>query len=535
MESNTPRAREDALLEEELRRLERVRARRRLGRRDSVWQEFQVDSERIPQLRAVVESVLEDAGEGPAQRELQKLLAERMCPGAPELLMRALKDLPPDIAITHLEELHEIGASALTRWTRVGVMLAAGERNTAAELKDLPSHTPALSLWRDSELLRRGNKLRSLERFLERAPLTLVDDLIDQGTAFPFTGTERADAQENRYLLARRFPERLTEEQLDELDWPEESWRRRLLQDPSHEIPDDAPARIADLAAVASGDPQALTRLSGALEDRTRKLVLQLLSTADRPELWPKAIFKDEALWPVLENLCSGPIEAAHQEASGFVAWRDLRAAHGELLRVNPSAYERIGPHLGADEQWVREEAVGMEVYLDLRFAENGDSEALRKALNQLLALENRSPGTDANISWLRGRLATDRNRRGPLFNPYLELGVAHGAPQRQWREAWRRLRRTLQGRAEELSDINTARDLIRDMEAAQNAEKHPLYVLPIFPGRLFPTSRVSARLVSQAWPLPRRTEPVSEQQRERILLDALTSFLQETVSRRTG
>lgn len=535
MESNTSRAREDALLEEELRRLERVRARRKLGRKDSVWQEFQVEPERIPRLRAVVESVLEDADEGPVPRELRKLLAERMCPGAPMLLMRALMGLPPDTAITHLEELHEIGASALTRWTRVGVMLAAGERNTAAELKDLPPHTPALSLWRDSELLRRGNKLRSLERFLERAPLTLVDDLIDRGTAFPFTGTERVDEQENRYLRARRSPERLTEEELEELDWPEESWRRRLLQDPSREVPADAPVRITDLAAVASGDSEGLTRLSGALDERTRSLVLQLLSAVDRPEVWPKVILKDEALWPVLENLCSGPIETAHQETSGFVAWRDLRAAHKELLQVNPSAYERIGPHLAADERWVREEAVAMEVYLDLRFAENGDSAALRKALDRLLALENRSLGTDANISWLRDRLATDRNRRGPLFNPYLELGVAHGAPQREWRETWRRLRRTLQGRTEELSDINKARDLIRDMEATGNAESHPLYVLPIFPDRLFPTPKVSTRLVSQARPLPRRTEPVSEQERERLRRDALTSFLQETVARRTG
>lgn len=534
MEISDPRARKAAALAEERRRLARVREQRERGRRDSVWQEFQVDPERISELRAVVESIVEEADGGPDLGALRNLLSGRMCPGAPRLLLRSLQALPPASAITHLGRLHEIGVPALTRWTRIGVMLAAGERNTARDLQALPSHTPAFSLWRDSELLRRGKKLRRPAQFLERAPLPLVDDLVDQGTDFPFTGTERADDSENRYLLARRFPEQLTEEQLGELHWPEETWRRQLLQEPTLEVPDGVPAHIGDLAAVASGDPNALRRLASALDARSGQLVRHLLSTGDRPALWPKAFFKDHALWPVLENLCSGPIETAHNDSTAFAAWRDLRVAHKELLKVNPAVYKWTAPHLAAEEQWVREEAVAMEVYLDLRFAETGDSKVLHVALDRLLALENRSPIMDTNISWIRAQITTERNRRGPLFNPYLELGVAHEAPQREWREAWRRLRHTLQGRHQELSDINKARDLIRDMEATGGPKNHPLYVLPIFPDRLFPTPRVSTRFVSEARPLSRRTEPLSVREREKIHQDALTSVLQETVSERT-
>lgn len=528
MEISDPRARRAAALAEERRRLERVRARRERGRRDSVWQEFQVGSEQIPELRAVVEAAVEEAGEsgGQAAQSLRDLLESRVCPSAPHLLLQLFQALPADSAVGYLKRLHGIGVPALKRWTGMGCMLSPDAENPYKDLQELPSLSLDFGLWRDSELLRQGRRLRSLPRFVERAPLALVDDLLDLGAKLPLSGEERADHQENLYLLGRRAPAELTDEQLGELGWEQERWRRRLFEDPSLEVPEDAPEQIRDLAAVAEGDQRALKRVSEVLDDRSRQLVHHLLDAVRRSAQPPRALLKDAALWPVLESLCSGTVDTPTDDPAQFFAWRDLRAAHRELLEVNPAAYDRISPHLDAGEPWVREEAVGMKVYLDLRFSENGDPQALHVALESLLALENRSAATDANISWLRSRIRTDRNSRNPIFNPYLELGVPHGAPQQVWREAWRGLRKKLQGRPMELSDINLARDFIRDIEAAAELRDQPMYVLPLFPERLFPAPRIPLQFVLEAQPLPRRTASVSERDRERIRHKAVTSLL---------
>ncbi|XKK40038.1 hypothetical protein HFP72_04435 [Nocardiopsis sp. ARC36] len=323
---------------------------------------------------------------------------------------------------------------------------------------------------------------------------------------------------------------------MDQLGWQEELWRRRLLDDPLLTVPDDAPEPVRDLAAMACGDPLALQRLVVRLDGKSRKLVQHVLASRDEPAGWPKALFTDTALWPLLESLCGQAVinNTASTEVADFVAWRDLRAAHRDLLDVNPAAYDRIKPHLHSSRAWVQEEAAAMEVYLNLRFSEPGESGSLHAALRTLGRLSKRSPITEANLAWVRTQLRTDRNHRGPLFNPYLELGVSHGAPQEKWREAWRRLRRKLQGRREELSDINHARDLIRDMEATGGESNHPQYVLPVHADKLFPRPCVPARFITEPRPIARGTAPLSGAARERIRLDALTSLLHIAASERT-
>ena len=84
MESNTPRARKAAAREEELRRLKKLREERGRERGVGAWQEFQVDPDRIPELRSVVEAAVKESGEngGRATRALRGLLAGRDCPAS---------------------------------------------------------------------------------------------------------------------------------------------------------------------------------------------------------------------------------------------------------------------------------------------------------------------------------------------------------------------------------------------------------------------------------------------------------------------
>ncbi|WP_150252391.1 hypothetical protein [Nocardiopsis deserti] len=531
------RERKAAALAAERQRLARVQREREQGRRDSIWQEFRVTSERIPGLRDVVEAVILEAGPsgGDAAEKLSALIDDKLCPEAPRALLELLGNLPPETGILHVARLHALRVPQVARFGQAAAMLAGEAEPHARVLRGLPYLSPALNLWRDVELLALGEKVRSLERFLEQAPLSLVDDLLDRNPAVPLSGEERDDQAENLYLRARRDPSSLSGQDLEELDWHEEVWRRRLQSDPHHEVPEDAPELARLLGGVATGDSQALEQLVGYLRGKPRLLVQQLLANRSYPVRWPKVLLADPALWPVLERLCLDiPIEAAKAPLGDFAAWRDLRAAHHGLMKVSAAAYRTVAPHLESEIAWVREEATAAEVYLDLRFADPGDSQSLRDALRRLSALDSDHPVIRDNIAWARRHLETDRNNRGPLFNPYLELGVPHGAPVEEWKEAWRILRKELRGRTEELSDVNQARDLLRDIEAGGGLDANPQYVLPVHRDRLFPSSCVPRQLVPDARPLERRTRPSAPEDTANIRREAVVSIMKLAASERT-
>ncbi|WP_160050527.1 hypothetical protein [Nocardiopsis sp. FR4] len=538
MGTGDPRERKARALAEERQRLARIRQERARARGDDVWREFQVEPDRISDLRDAVEAAIVAAGAagGDTAERLSVLLNGRPCPEAPSLLLRLLGRLPSRLGALHLARLHEIGVRQTAESGYVAALISGRVEPTAETLLKVRCPTPPLLLWRDSELVRLGSAPTDPERFLSTAPLALVDDFLGREPAVSPTGQERTDARENLYLLARSDPDRLTGEQAEALDWPEELWRRRLREDPGLPVPDEAPESARILAGVADGDPVAAELLVGSLAGRAENLLRDLLDNRGRPAAWPRAVFADRSFWPLLEDLCGSATlpRSAPAPMSEFVAWRDLRRAHRDLMNVDPRTYKALSPHLASRTAWVREEATAMEVYLNLRFADPGDSQALRNAWVRLAALKSDSPVVAANIAWLMSLLDTDRNHRGPLFNPYLELGVPHGVAAGEWKAAWRGLRRELKGRTEELSDINHARDLLRDIEADGGPENHPLYVLPVHREELFPAPRVPAPLIPGARPLPRRTESLPPSERERIRDEAMASLMELAVRERT-
>lgn len=532
------RERKTAALVAERERLARIRKEREQGRRDSIWQEFQVGSSRIPELRDAVEAVILAAGSsgGETAEKLSTLLDGKLCPEAPRVLLGLLGRLPPKVGVPHLARLHEIGIPQVAESGRAAALISGQVEPTAWTLRKLQDVSFDLNLWRDAELVRLGEKPEALDRFLAQAPLALVDDLLDGGPSVPVAAGERADERENLYLLARSDPAKLTDEQVEAIDWQDEAWRRRLLADPCREVPEEAPEFVRILAGVADGDPRALALVVGFLEGKPKQLVQHVLSNPDKPAGWPKAMFTDRALWPVLEELCENaePFMDAQGPLADFAAWRDLRLAHRDLMKVSAGAYKVLAPHLDSGTAWVREEAASMEVYLNLRFAALGDSQPLRDALHRLSALDSDHPVIQANTAWVRRRLEADRNTRGPLFNPYLELGVPHGAPSEKWKEAWRSLRRELKGKTEELSDVNQAYDLLRDIEAGGGLTDNPLYVLPVHKEELFADPSVPSLTIPEARPLDRRTEPLTPEATARIREAAEVSVMRLAVRERT-
>nr|WP_218909778.1 hypothetical protein [Nocardiopsis sinuspersici] len=520
-------------------RLARVRREREQGRRDSIWQEFQVAPERIPDLKGAVEAAILAAGprDGETAEKLSALLDGKLCPEAPRVLLELLERLPPKVGVLHLARLHEIGMPQVAKSGRVAVLISGQTEPTTWALRKLPDVSLNLDLWRDAELVRLGETPKTLDRFLAHAPLALVEDLLDGDPSLPVAAGERADGRENLYLLARSDPAKLTDEQVEAVGWRDELWRRRVMAEPGHRVPDEAPESARILQGVADGDPLALELVVGFLEGKPRQMVQHVLANPDNPAGWPKAMFADRDLWPVLEELCAeaGPSGSVQGSLADFATWCDLRAAHRQLMDVNVGAYRALAPHLESETTWVREEAVATEVYLDLRFADPGDSQPLHEALRRLSALASDHPVIRGNIAWVRRRLETDRNNRGPLFNPYLELGVPHGASNEEWKEAWRSLRRELKGRTEELSDVNQAHDLLRDIEASGGLESNPLYVLPVHEEKLFPSPRVPSLIIPAARPLDRRTEPLGPEERARMSEAATASVMKMTVRERTA
>lgn len=532
------RERKAAALAAERERLARVRQERAQGRRDSIWQEFQVASDRLPDLKGAVEAAILAAGSsgGETAENLSVLLDGRLCPEAPRLLLELLGKLPPKIGVLHLARLHEIGVPRVAESGRVAALISGQTEPTTQVLHKIRDTAPSLNLWRDAELVRLGAKPKTPDHFLAHAPLALVDDLLDGDPSVSPSAGRRADERENLYLLARSDPAQLTDEQVEALGWPDEVWRRRVVADPRQRVPDEAPESAQILQGVADGDPRALELVVGFLEGKPKQLVQHVLANPDKPAGWPKAMFTDPALWPVLEELCGGADlpESGSGPLADFAAWRDLRAAHRELMNVSAKAYEALAPYVESASTWVREEAVATEVYLDLRFADPGDSQPLRDALRRLSALGSEHPVIRDNTTWVHRHLETDRNNRGPLFNPYLELGVPHGAPTEEWKEAWRSLRRDLRGRTEELSDVNQAHDRLRDIETGDGSSSGPPYVLPVHEEKLFPNPRVPELIIPTARPLERRTEALGPEEAERIREVAMASVMRLAVQERT-
>ena len=537
MESNTPRARKAAAREEELRRLKKLREERGRERGVGAWQEFQVDPDRIPELRSVVEAAVKESGEngGRATRALRGLLAGRDCPGARELLLDLIQTLPSESGIEYLIRLHTVGVEGIADISGFASVLTSPEKVSPQDLVSLPRLSPEVDLWCDARLVLRGQRPRYPESFVASAPLPLLDDLIDQDVELPSVRREHDEAAD-RYLLARSRPAELTDTQVNELGWEEELWRRRLLADPAHPVPDGVPEGIEILAGIAMGDPDALEAAGDSLSGGVGQMVRQVLDHPGRPAGWPTSLVEEPALWPVLDHFCEAPPGQGWSEGEKplFAQWRELWAARRELLGVSPKAFEFLQGPLRSPTRWVREEAVSMEVYLDLRFSEPGDMAAPRQALKRLKGLRSANPIVLHNISWLSRMLAKDRNNRGPLINPYLELGVPQGAATHEWKAAWRELRRRLKGRPIELSDVNLAHDMLRDTEAPPEGEHGDMYVLPVHPNHLSPPPRVAKMLIREPRPMKRCTKPLSPEEDERLRVEAMGSLVRAALTERT-
>jgi hypothetical protein len=158
----------------------------------------------------------------------------------------------------------------------------------------------------------------------------------------------------------------------------------------------------------------------------------------------------------------------------------------------------------------LQKEVINLRAYLImLRYGEHSLEEAI-----ELLTPIGRSPAVKQNLKFIRQRKLVTRNERGPLENPYLALGVDHGAARAAWRRAWLAARSAKHADLDYLSEVNEAHDQIMALERDGSDGAGRVFMVPV--GKEFRPPGITEaadRLTAGPPPVPafQGGEPLSE------------------------
>lgn len=222
------------------------------------------------------------------------------------------------------------------------------------------------------------------------------------------------------------------------------------------------------------------------------------------------APLKPEQLTAMLWN----PKDLVDPSQSGLHRWVAFLHAYELILQHDPkTACAQLNLFGAASHLMTPIEKEVVNLYSYLMLLTSGD-----ERIGDAIALLNRirrSPTARKNWELLKSRSNTTRNQRDSVENPYLALGVRHGAPKETWRSAWMAIRSARRDDLDAISAANEARDRIIELE------KEELDGL----GRVYVTPLDSRFIVS----LPEGNEPTSSQRDsslEVLRLAALHEFL---------
>ncbi|MEU9322828.1 hypothetical protein AB0D91_03305 [Streptomyces canus] len=409
--------------------------------------------------------------------------------------------------------LTEVGEQQLTA-------LTAGDDTLAASGSEDPSGAFALL----SAFATDGTVTfppRMLPRVLPWIPLSVLDDLIDAGAVGPEhqPWQYRADEPEHAYLKARLVPDQVTTEQATALEWTARQRRNAFLAggEPLPSVGD-----VYDLLErVADGDASVVKELERKLP---RDLVLRLRRLLDGVDVgnWDRDIWEDRGLWRLIFSLWE-PKAAVNPSRSPLHALMALRQAY-DLLCLNDfarasSQIDKLVSFETAEPAY-RAEALNFHAYtLLLR-------EELDAAAVALTEISGSRELAESNLRMVEQRRALPRNDRPAASNPYLDLGLPHGAP--SWETRYRDLRREHVHDVDTSARLNSAMKRIRDAE--RDDDSSSFFVLPLDADAFELPDEVPVTLVPPLAPLTRRTTPHSPEGlglvRQRAVADLLPHLL---------
>lgn len=378
---------------------------------------------------------------------------------------------------------------------------------------------------------------RFLDELLERAPLSVIDDLVDHGGLMPEDAPwTRRDEQEGLYLRARLAPATVSGEQAERLAWQAYLRRQSFLGDDdlARQEPDDVWDLLHDV--VMDGDVTAVDTLDAALP-RPQQIELRDLKSGALSGQWPPNMTEDRGLWLLMAALWrpQGLVDAgrspfyalvALNRAYGLVKVGDLEAAAQQARSLTRESVSNR--RVTAD---LAEEANALAAYVAATQSEQLESRAERDRLldsaeeHASRAAARGGAVAERNLRLLRAWRGTRRNDRGPFGNPFLDIGLHHGAG--GWEERCRDIFREREGDARAQSELNMAEERIRDALRGE-AGWDVFYQLPLDRSRYVMPSQVPNHLVPPVEALPRRTALTSGGELEAIRARAAVELLDD-------
>ncbi|MGW9382315.1 hypothetical protein ACWHAO_30570 [Streptomyces albidoflavus] len=378
---------------------------------------------------------------------------------------------------------------------------------------------------------------RFLDELLERAPLSVIDDLVDHGGLMPEDAPwTRRDEQEGLYLRARLAPSTVSGEQAERLAWQAYLRRQSFLSDDdlARQEPDDVWDLLYDV--VMDGDVTAVDALDAALP-RPQQIELRDLKSGALSGQWPPSMTEDRGLWLLMAALWrpQGLVDAGR---SPFYALVALNRAYDLVMAGDLEAAAQQARSLTRDSvsnrrvpEDLAEEANALAAYVAASQSEQLESRTERdRLLDSAEEYAGRAAArggavAERNLRLLRAWRGTRRNDRGPFGNPFLDIGLDHGAG--GWEERCRDIFREREGDAKAQSELNMAEERIRDALQGE-AGWDVFYRLPLDRSRYVMPSQVPNHLVPPVEALPRRTALTSGAELEAIRARAAVELLDD-------
>jgi hypothetical protein len=287
--------------------------------------------------------------------------------------------------------------------------------------------------------------------------------------------------------------------------------------------------------AVVEGDVAALDALDAVLP-RAQQIELRDLRSGAVSGQWARHVGEDRGLWRLMAALWTPqePVDAGRSPFYALVALNrayDLvKAGDMEAAAIQARSLTRRGSGRRLPAELVQ------EGHAIAAYAAVGQSEELTSGTgwDRLLdtAMEHAEKAAaqggdlaERNFRLLRAWRGTKRNNRGPFSNPFLDIGLEHGAD--RWEERCREIFRRCEGDTKAQSALNQAEDRISSA-LRDEAGWDVFYQVPIDPSRYVIPSQVPRHLVPALDPLPRRTPVTSGGELEAIRARAAVELLND-------
>lgn len=272
--------------------------------------------------------------------------------------------------------------------------------------------------------------------------------------------------------------------------------------------------------AAVSGDVTVLNRLEEVLPAGNAEALRRVRACAATGE-WSPDFYDDRGLWLLMLRLWA-PTGPVSPKAGSFHRWAAFRRAYDlTLTHSYDAAWEQVSAFAVLSRPMTRlqKEVENLRAYLVL--VRDGDNDPMRQAMEILRNIRDYK-ASSANYEMVRRRSKQTINKRGSLENPYLVLGVEHGAQTAVWKRAWRRARAASGDDIDQLSRVNEAKDRITVRER-DGAER--MFVVPLYADTLTPyTLRASVHL--PRGPFPNGTRDSLPQAIDELRADALVELI---------